>query len=97
MIIVTGSVTARADSFDALRQESLDHVARSRLEPGCLLHSVQVDCENPLRLVFVEHWADKAALDLHFKQPGSAKLMRAIAALSSENTGTAIFDAAPLT
>ena len=97
MIIITGGVTARADSFDALRRESLDHVARSRLEPGRLLHSVHVDCENPLRLVFVEHWSDKAALDVHFKQPGSAKLMRAVATLASENTGIAMFDATPVT
>ena len=97
MIIVTGSITAREGGFDALRQESLDHVVRSRLEPGCLLHSVHVDCENPLRLVFLEHWTDKAALDVHFKQPGSAKLMRTVAALASETTGIAMFDAAPLT
>ena len=52
MLVVTGSVTARPDSFEALRQAALDHVYRSRAEPGCLTHSVQVDCENPLRLVF---------------------------------------------
>ena len=33
------------------------------LEPGCLLHSVHHDVEDPNRLVFVEHWADHDALD----------------------------------
>ena len=51
MIVVTGSVTARPDSFDEVRRLSLEHVHRSRTEPGCISHSVQVDCENPLRLV----------------------------------------------
>ena len=54
MIIVTGSVTARPDSFEELRQASLDHVRRSRTEPGCISHSVQVDCEDPMRLFFFE-------------------------------------------
>ena len=87
MIIVTGSVTARADSFDALRAASLAHVHRSRTEDGCLLHSVQVDCENPLRLFFYEQWRDMAALKTHFAQPGSQALMKAVRehAASSEN------------
>ena len=62
MIVVTGSVTARPDSFDEVRRLSLEHVHRSRTEPGCISHAVHVDCENPLRLVFFEQWADRAAL-----------------------------------
>ena len=62
MIVVTGSVTARQDSFDEVRRLSLEHVHRSRTEPGCISHAVHVDCENPLRLVFFEQWADRAAL-----------------------------------
>jgi quinol monooxygenase YgiN len=52
MIIVTGSVTARPDSFETLRQACLDHCARSRTEDGCLSHAVHIDAENPLRLFF---------------------------------------------
>lgn len=40
VIIVTGNVTAREDSFEALREASLAHVHRSRAEDRCLLHSV---------------------------------------------------------
>jgi quinol monooxygenase YgiN len=54
MIVVTGSITARADSFEEVRKLSLEHVRRSRTEPGCISHAVQVDYENPLRLVFFE-------------------------------------------
>ena len=86
MLIVTGSVTARAESFQALRQAALDHVHRSRTEAGCLTHSVQVDCEHPLRLVFYEEWADRAALDVHFAQPGSAAFMAAVRELSAAST-----------
>lgn len=50
MIVVTGSVTAREDSFSEISKLSLKHVHRSRQEPGCISHAVHVDCENPLRL-----------------------------------------------
>jgi hypothetical protein len=65
MILVTGSVTARAESLNEVRQLSLEHVHRSRNEPGCIAHAVHIDCENPLRLVFVEQWTDSAALLAH--------------------------------
>ena len=61
MIVVTGSVTVRTETFDEARRLSLEHVHRSRQEPGCISHGVHVDCENPLRLVFFEQWADRAA------------------------------------
>jgi quinol monooxygenase YgiN len=35
MIIVTGTIHARLDTLDELRRLSLEHVARSRAEPGC--------------------------------------------------------------
>ena len=49
MIVVTGSVTAREDSFQEARRLSLEHVLRSRKEPGCISHAVHIDCENWLR------------------------------------------------
>ena len=76
MIVVTGSVTARKDTFDEVRRLSLEHVHRSRTEPGCISHSVNIDCENPLRLVFFEQWADRAALQAHFAVPASREFVR---------------------
>src|ERR1700747_344495 len=83
MIVVTGSVTARQDSFDEVRKLSLEHVHRSRAEPGCISHAVHIDCENPLRLVFIEQWADRAALAAHFAVPASRDFVRALGPLSS--------------
>jgi quinol monooxygenase YgiN len=62
MVIVTGSIQARLDTFDELRRLSLEHVARSRAEPGCLEHGVAIDANDGLRLVFFERWADRDAL-----------------------------------
>jgi quinol monooxygenase YgiN len=93
MILVTGSVTARNDSFDEIRRLSLEHVRRSRLEPGCLSHAVHIDCENPLRLVFVEQWADHAALAAHFAVPASRDFVRVLQPLAAGTATIEIFDA----
>ena len=76
MIVVTGSVTARQDSFEEVRGLSPEHVQRSRTEPGCISHAVHIDCENPMRLVFFEQWADRAALLTHFAVPASREFVR---------------------
>jgi quinol monooxygenase YgiN len=86
MLVVTGAVTARPETFEALREASLAHVSRSRQEPGCIAHGVSVDCEAPLRLIFYEEWADREALDRHFAQPGSAAFMQAVRELSAAMT-----------
>jgi quinol monooxygenase YgiN len=93
MIVVTGSVTARPETFDEVRRLSLEHVHRSRTEPGCISHAVHVDCENPLKLVFFEQWADKAALAAHFKVPASGEFVRALRSLAAGLTTIELFDA----
>ena len=96
MIVVTGSVTARQDSFDEVRRLSLEHVHRSRLEPGCISHAVHVDCENPLRLVFFEQWADRAALLAHFAVPASRDFVRSLQALAESATTIELYEATRL-
>jgi quinol monooxygenase YgiN len=96
MIVVTGSVTARQNSVDEVRRLSLEHVHRSRNEPGCISHAVHVDCENPLRLVFIEQWADRAALSAHFAVPASREFVRALQPLAATATTIEIYDATRL-
>ena len=96
MIVVTGSVTAREDSLDEVRRLSLEHVHRSRQEPGCISHAVHVDCENPVRLVFIEQWADRAALATHFAAPASRNFVRTLQPLAAASTTIEIYDAIPL-
>ena len=96
MIVVTGSVTARDDSFSEVRRLSLEHVHRSRHEPGCISHAVHVDCENPVRLVFIEQWADRAALLAHFAVPASRDFVRALQPLAANATTIELYDAVRL-
>lgn len=82
MIIVTGSAIAREDSDAEMERISLEHVLRSRSEPGCISHAVSRDVEEPNRFVFVERWADMAALQVHFRVEASRQFARNLALLS---------------
>jgi quinol monooxygenase YgiN len=96
MIIVTGSILARSDSLDELLTASLEHVRRSRTEAGCLAHAVHQDAENLLRLVFLEEWADQAALLAHFAVPASRDFVKTVRALAAEPPKMNIYDATPV-
>jgi quinol monooxygenase YgiN len=93
MIMVTGSVMAREDCLEEVRRLSLEHVHRSRREPGCISHAVHTDCEDPLRLVFIEQWADRAALSAHFAVPASRDFIRALQPLASASSTIEIYEA----
>ena len=95
MIIITGSITGRPDTIGELVTASLEHVLRSRREPGCISHSVYRDVENPLRLVFIEQWASLAAVRAHFAVPASAEFVRAAAALADSVPSLEMFTATP--
>ena len=96
MIVVTGSVTAREDSLSEIRRLSLEHVRRSRAENGCISHAVHIDCENPLRLVFIEQWEDRAALMAHFAVPASRDFVRALQPLAAASPTLEIYNATTL-
>jgi len=96
VIIVTGSIQARHDALDEVLRLSLEHVRRSRLEPGCLLHSVHRDVEDENRVVFVEHWADRDALLAHFAVPESGAFANAARHLSTTAPTLEIYDAEPV-
>ena len=97
MIIVTGSVQARPDQLADVLALSLEHVRRSRLEPGCLLHTVHQDVEDPLRVVFVEHWQDLDALRAHFAVPASTGFVTGLSDLVAGRPTLEIYDATPTT
>ena len=96
MIVVTGTILARPETWDELKRLSLEHTRRSRTEPGCISHDVHVDCENPLRIAFTERWADAAALKAHFLVPASGAFVQQAAKLAAGAPDLFIFDAKEL-
>ena len=96
MVIVTGSIQARLDTLDELRRLSLEHVTRSRAEPGCLEHGVTVDVNDGLRLVFFERWADRESLLAHFRVPASREFAAQAARLAAHAPDLATYEASAL-
>ena len=95
MIIVTGAITATPQTRDALLAISIAHVARSRAEPGCISHNVHCDCEDMMRLVFVERWADMATLKAHFAVPESVAFGQAAVRLGVGRPEISVYEATP--
>lgn len=93
MIIVTGSLQARPETFDQVRDLCLEHTRRSRTEPGCISHDVHVDAENALALVFFERWTDLDALRTHFQVPASNTFMREVRKLVAGGASMKIYRA----
>ena len=93
MIVITGAIAVKPEHIDEALMLSLEHVRRSRLEPGCISHAVHRDAENPMRLVFVEEWADMAALSAHFAVPASRAFGKAMGALAIEPRVIKIYEA----
>lgn len=96
MIIITGSITASDETVDEVLALSLEHVHRSRGEPGCLSHGVSRDADNPLRLVFFEQWADMAAVEAHFAVTKSGEFAQRASALAAVAPTLEIFEATPV-
>lgn len=97
MILITGSARIRPEHRDEALRLGVEHSARSRAEPGCLAHNCHVDAEDPLRIVFVEEWADMAAVKAHFAVPESGEFVRAIGALAEGAPEMRMFEAEQIT
>ena len=93
MIIVIGALRARSDTIDEVLRLSLEHVRRSRAEPGCVMHSVHQDVEDPNRVVFIEYWDDIDALHEHFSVPASNAFVQALSPLAAEAPSLEIYQA----
>lgn len=91
MILVTGHVQFSPSDREEGRKLGCEHSRRSRAEPGCIAHHCLIDAENPDRVVFLEEWADFAALQRHFAVPESGEFVRRITALSVEAPVMRIF------
>jgi quinol monooxygenase YgiN len=94
MILVTGIVTARPDTIAEMTRAALEHVHRSRTEPGCLSHDVSVDADNPLRLHFIERWESADALKAHFAVKASRVFWKTLQDLAADPGAMHLYEAA---
>lgn len=90
MTLITGHVILTREHRERMS-------ARSREEAGCLGHRCHVDVEQPDRLVFIEEWADIAAVRAHFAVPASAAFVAEMRALSPQPPVIRIYAAEDIT
>jgi quinol monooxygenase YgiN len=93
MIIITGGARTRPDSHAEMVALCALHSQRSRAEPGCIAHNVHVDCEDGARLVFLEVWADMAAVKTHFAVPESGGFVKALSTLAAGPPAMTLYSA----
>ena len=84
MIIVVGNVQVKDGCLPQALALSVEHVVRSRSEPGCVSHNVSQDAQDPMRLLFVEEWEDQAALLQHFRVPESRAFAKQLAGFAAQ-------------
>jgi len=77
LIIITASVELRPEHWERAKQLAQSHCEASRAEPGCVAHDWYPHPKRPHTLFFFEQWEDQAAIDLHFGQAYSARLVEA--------------------
>ena len=93
MILVTGTVTASADTIAEMLRVSTEHVHRSRKEPGCISHHVSIDADDPLTLHFTERWESVEALKAHFRVPESRAMWKRLQEVAAHPGAMHIYEA----
>lgn len=96
MIFITGSARIDPEHRDAALALGVEHSKRSRSEPGCIAHNCHTDAEDPGRIVFVEQWADMAAVMAHFAVPASGEFIRKLGAMALGKPDIQLFEATAL-
>lgn len=97
MIIILGSVQVAPEHRDAAIALGLEHSARSRGEPGCLAHDCHIDAADAGKLVFVERWADMAAVRTHFAVPASGDFVQRMTVMATEPPDMRLYEASERT
>ena len=96
MIIITGGAAIKPKHLAEAAALGVEHSTRSRAEPGCIAHNCHVDAEDANRIVFVELWADMAAVQVHFAVPESAAFVRQLGAMAVARPEMRLYEATEL-
>jgi quinol monooxygenase YgiN len=84
MIVVTGRMRIASENRERFAEVATEMCSRSREDDGCIGYRVYADLEQDGCYVFVEEWADEAALQSHFTQPHTGVFLGALGPLLAE-------------
>ena len=71
---MVASLRARAGAEQEAAEVLLEVAAQTHAEQGCIRYAVHRGADDPARLVLIERWESREALDAHFTQPYVAAL-----------------------
>jgi len=91
MIAMTGS----PETLDEVRKLGLEHVHRSRSDPGCISRGT-LRLREPATAGFCRIREDRAALAAHFAVPASRNFVRALHPIAASAPDIQIYDATTL-
>ncbi|MEZ5810606.1 MAG: putative quinol monooxygenase [Rhizobiaceae bacterium] len=69
MLYVIATLTIQPGSLDEVVDAARPCLEATREEPGCISYDLNMDVTDNTRLVFVERWKNRAALEAHFNAP----------------------------
>lgn len=93
MIVILATVQVVPRHMAQALELAQAHVARSRLEPGCVSHSVYEEPGHPHQLAFVEEWASEADLLRHFAVPASIDFVNEMGRLAATRISMRLYRA----
>ena len=76
MLMLTAYIEIGAADQEAIHAALATVITATRAEDGCEEYGCYEDTQQAGRLVFVERWRDRAALDRHLATPHMAEWMR---------------------
>lgn len=92
MLIVIGDANAAPGRRDELVAAARAVTAATRGDSGCLAYSFASDVENPDRILSIEVWADRAALEEHMGHAHTEQFMKAAPGLVAGEPVMSFYD-----
>lgn len=92
MLIVIGDANAAPGRRDELVAAARAVTAATRGDSGCLAYSFASDVENPDRILSIEVWADRAALEEHMGHAHTEQFMEAAPGLVAGEPVMSFYD-----
>lgn len=91
MIKIIARRIIRPECIEAFEALALELVRESKKEPGCLSYTLNRSSADPRVHLFVECWADQAAIEAHNASPHFQRLVPQFAALTEERPPVEFF------
>ena len=95
MLIVVGDATAVPGRRDELVAAARAVAAAARGDRGCVAYSFAADLQDDNRIMSLEIWADRAALDEHMTHPHTEEFLRAASSLVAGRPVMSVYDVPP--